>query len=151
MPAGLSGSIDPEALSNSTEPTDLAAGVKLQGDPTTITGVLQKLTFPGAQQILGTTAGDGFVAVGPDAAYRAELVKGGSLGSSKEFTDVVPHADEATSAFFVSFDNMHKILASSALGIPAQDRANLDHLQAFGASTWVQDGITHGLMRLSTK
>ncbi|WP_017933850.1 DUF3352 domain-containing protein [Nocardioides sp. Iso805N] len=146
-----SGSIDPEALSNSTEPTDLAVGLKLQGDPEQINGVLQKLKLPDAQQILGTTSGDGVVAVGPDADYRAELVKDGSLGKSHAFTDVIPHADKATSAFFVSFDNMRKILDSDAAGVPADARANLQHLQAFGSSSWVEDGISHGLMRLSTK
>lgn len=146
-----SGSIDPEALSNSTAPTDLAVGLKLQGDPAQISGVLHKLKLPGAHQILGTTSGDGVVAVGPDADYRAELVKDGSLGKSHAFTDVIPHADKATSAFFVSFDNMRKILDSNAAGIPAEARANLQHLQAFGSSSWVEDGISHGLIRLSTK
>jgi hypothetical protein len=146
-----SGSIDPEVLANSTTPSDLAVGLKLQGDPEQIAGVLQKISLPGAQQVLGTTTGDGVVAVGPDPGYRAELVKGGGLGTNGTFTDVVPHADKAISAFYVSFDGMRKLLASNALGVPADVRDNLDHLRAFGASSWVDGGVTHGLVRLSTR
>lgn len=146
-----SGSIDPEVLANSTTPSDLAVGLKLQGDPEQIAGVLRKFSLPGAQQVLGTTTGDGVVAVGPDPDYRAELVKDGGLGTSGTFTDVVPHADKATSAFYVSFDSMRKLLASNALGVPADVRDNLDHLRAFGASSWVDGGVTHGLVRLSTR
>lgn len=146
-----SGSIDPEALANSTDPSDLAAGLKLQGDPQQLTGVLQKLTVPGAQQLLATTSGDDVVAVGPDADYRAQLVKHGSLGKSAAFTDVIPRADQATAAFFVSFDNLRTIFDSAAAHLPAEARDNLAHLRAFGASSWPDDGFTHGLVRLSTQ
>ena len=151
LTVSLSGSTDPEKLANGG-PADLPAGIKLQGDPEKIAGVLAKLNLPGAQQILATTQGDGVVAVGPDAAYRDELLKKGTLGDSKEFTDVVPHADQASAALFVSFDNLQPILASSAADVPSDVRDNLAHLRAFGESSWVDgQGIGHGLIRLSTK
>jgi hypothetical protein len=64
---------------------------------------------------------------------------------------VIPHVDKATAAFFLSFDNLRKILSSAAAGVPADARENLAHLQAFGASSWPEDGFTHGLVRLSTQ
>jgi hypothetical protein len=147
----LSGSTDPEKLVNGG-PGDLPAGIKIQGDPDQIASVLGKIKLPGAQQILTTTKGDGVVAAGPDSAYRDELLKSGSLGDSKEFTDVVPEADKANAAFFVSFDNLRPILDSNAADVPADVRDNLAHLQAFGESSWTgDDGVTHGLIRLSTK
>ena len=147
----LSGTTDPDKLVNGG-PAALPAGITLRGDSDQIAGVLAKVNLPGAQQILGTSKGDGVVAVGPDADYRAELLKKGSLGESKQFTDVVPHADQASAAFFISFDNLKTIIDSDAAEIPADARANLAHLQAFGSSSWVDDdGIAHGLVRLSTK
>ncbi|WGL53874.1 DUF3352 domain-containing protein [Nocardioides sp. BP30] len=147
----VSGSVDPDALSDSTDPTGLAAGIKVQGDPQQIAAVLDKLKLPGAGQFLGTTSGDGVVAVGPDPAYRAELAKKGSLGKSTAFTDVIPHADTASAAAFVSFDHLRTILDSDAAGVSADARANLRHLRAFGESSWTDGGIVHGLMRLSTQ
>lgn len=148
----VSGAIDPEELTNSTDPSSLPAGIRLKGDPDQVAGVLKKVTVPGASTVLQTTAGDGVVAVGPDADYRAQLAKGdGGLGRSKAFTDVVPHADQASTAMFLSFDAVSKILASDAVGAPADVRDNLSHLSALGASSWFEGGIRHGLVRVSTK
>jgi len=151
LTVALSGSTDPEKLVNGG-PGDLPAGIELHGDPDAIAAVLAKLTLPGVQQILATTKGDGVVAIGPDAAYRDELLAKGDLGSSEEFTDVVPHADEAPSALYVSFTRLQKILSSDAADVPRDVQENLAHLGALGDSSWVgHDGIAHGLIRLSTK
>jgi len=147
----LSGATDPDEVANGG-PGSLPAGVLLKGDPDRIADVLAKIALPGAQQLLAASKGDGVVAVGPDADYRAQLLKKGSLGDTKEFTDVVPHADQASAAFYISFDNLKTIIDSDAGGYSAQERANLAHLQALGSSSWVDDdGIGHGLLRLSTK
>ena len=147
----VSGATDPEKLVNGG-PADLPAGIKLHGDADAIASVLAKLNLPGAQQILATTKGDGVVAVGPNADYRDQLLKDGGLGDSGEFKDVLPHADKAPSALFISFTNLQPILKSAAAEVPGDVQENLAHLGAFGESSWVDDGgIGHGLIRLSTK
>ncbi|MCA1982506.1 DUF3352 domain-containing protein [Nocardioides nematodiphilus] len=147
----LSGSTDPEKLTNGG-PGDLPAGIKLTGDPDAIASVLGKITLPGVQEILATTKGDGVLAVGPNADYRDQLLKNGGLGDSADFKDVVPQADKAPTALFVSFANLQPILTSAAAEVPRDVQENLAHLGAFGQSTWVgDDGIGHGLIRLSTK
>lgn len=150
----VSGTLDPAAFDSPTVPThDFPVGVRIQGDADQIAGVLSKLPGASAAQLLATTAGAGQVAVGPDADYRSELLKKGDLGGQSAFKDVVPHADDATSTAFVSFDQLRAIIARdhSADSETRQVVKNLEHLSAFGASTWVQDGISHGLVRIATK
>jgi len=148
----VSGTLDPASFDSPTVPTkDFPVGIRLHGDPGQITSVLKKLPGGQLQQLLATTAGDGVVAVGPDAGYRATLLEKGDLGSNKAFADVVPHADKASSVLFVSFDQLRSIIARDGGAGSAQAAKNLEPLSALGASSWVNDGVSHGLLRLSTK
>lgn len=147
----LSGATDPEKLVNGG-PADLPAGIRLQGDPDKIAAVLAKVHLPGVQELLASTAGEGAVAIGPNADYRDQLLEDGTLGDSTEFADVVPHADRAPAALFVSFTRLQPILASNAAQVPSDIQDNLAHLAALGQSSWIEDdGTGHSLFRLSTK
>jgi len=148
----VSGALDPASFDSPTVPTkDFPVGIRLHGDPGQITSVLKKLPGSQLQQLIATSSGDGVVAVGPDAAYRDALLKKGDLGSDKTFADVVPHADKASAALFISFDRLRTIIGRDSSADSSQVAKNLEPLSALGASSWVDDGVSHGLLRLSTK
>jgi hypothetical protein len=148
----VSSKIDPEAIANSSEPTDVPVGVKLVGDPKRIAAVLAKLPG-GGTPFLASSQGDGAVAVGPDAAYRSEMLKDGGLGASKLFEDAVPHADQAVAVAYLDFSRLQPLIAKTAGHDPqaAQVVDNLAHLGALGMSTWQDGTVSHGLVRLSTR
>lgn len=148
----VSSKLDPEAIANSTEPTDVPVGVKLMGDPDRIAAVLAKLPS-GQTPFLASSKGAGAVAVGPDAAYRAELLKDGGLGDTPAFKDAVPHADHATSIAYLDFSRLAPLISKVAGNDPqaGQVKDNLAHLGALGMTTWQEGAITHGLIRLSTR
>jgi hypothetical protein len=145
----VSGKVDASALQGD-DPSKLPVGLKLQGDPRQITSVLGKIHGAPVQQVLGTTAGDGVVAVGPDADYRAELIKKGDLGSTSTFQDVIPHADQARAGLYIDFAQLRPVL-NGLDGHDKQADQFLAHLKAYGESNWVQDGIDHGLIRVSVQ
>ncbi|WP_243060260.1 DUF3352 domain-containing protein [Nocardioides sp. SR21] len=140
---------DPDGLFASSEPDDFPTGVKLSGDPDEIDSVLDKL-----REIVGPDAGlidsdqgDGVVVVGPDADYRGLLVEDGGLGDEDAFRDVVEHADGASGIVYVDLD------AEWLTGLWHDDeeaRENLDPLDAFGLSTWLDDDAVHAVVKVTT-
>ena len=102
----LSSDVDPEAMANSSDGTDVPVGVKVKGDADAIDQVLSKLatTSPQAGQVLQSDAKDGYVAIGPDSDYRSQLLSDGGLGDTDAYQNVVREGDDAAVVLFVNFD-----------------------------------------------
>lgn len=149
----LGSGLDPEVLENSTDASQVPVAIRLSGDPAKIKPVLDKLLAklpPRAAGQVKYDAGGTSVVIGPDAEYRAQLLEKGDLGGTKDFQDVVPHADRAQAVLYVDFAQLEPVFKGMAAG----DRGvvdNLAHLRAFGSSQWVDGDTTYGLVRISTK
>ncbi|MBU2075127.1 MAG: DUF3352 domain-containing protein [Actinobacteria bacterium] len=127
---------------------------------------------PGAD-LLGVSAGEDVVAVGPDAGWRDEVAEGGGLGDSERFRDVVPDNDGLVSVTYVDIDVVSDVVISfmealeeafsagfselPGTGSPQDGgemdeiRENLEPLAALGSSSWIEaDGSLRGLLRIST-
>jgi hypothetical protein len=157
---GLTVSVDAgadlEALTESPDPTQVPAGIRIQGDPQRIIPIIDKLKKAAGPRadVVEVRAGDGEVVVGLDKAYVDSLLKGGDLGSEGAFKAVVPDADRATALFYVNFDagdGWAERLADLLADGDPEARRNIAPLDAFGASGWQDDdGVTHVLVRLTT-
>jgi hypothetical protein len=151
----LDSSADLQALSQNPDPSTVPVGLRIKGDPASITGVVDKIKAALGPQApsLVTKSGDGVVAVGLDKQYVDSLAGHGTLGSDPTFTSVVPHADQSSAAFYVNFDAgngwMRHLADTLSHGDPSV-KANVAPLKAFGISGWADGGVTHGLVRLTT-
>lgn len=149
----LGGGLDPEVLENSTDASQLPVAIRLSGDPAKIKPVLDKLLAKlpaqAADQVKYDASGTSVV-IGPDGDYRAQVLKKGDLGGTKDFRDVVPHADQARAVFYLDFAQLRSMFKDMADG-DQQVLDNLAHLRALGSSQWVDGDTTYGLLRLSTK
>jgi hypothetical protein len=149
----VGGDFDPEALANSTAvPDDLGVGLHIQGDPAEIEDVLDKLRaqLPAESlAVLDSSEGEGEIAIGPDSDYRDQLLDEGKLGEASSFTGVVDNGENASVLLFVDFNAGDDWLATLLEG---DDTAveNVKPLKSVGMSGWVQDGVQHVKLRLST-
>ncbi|WP_432478717.1 DUF3352 domain-containing protein [Nocardioides sp. GXQ0305] len=143
------GGVDMEALMNSGDPTGIPLGVKVRGDAAGVEDVMGKLgQSSGMPEMFETeTSGDDVVwSLGPD--YRSTLAEGGSLGDTDTFQAAVPEADRANSVLFVNFDAGNWLDEVAAMDPAVGD--NLEPLTALGISGWLEDGTSHGQVRLAT-
>jgi hypothetical protein len=143
--------IDPEAIVNGGGVADIPVGVKIKGDPAEIDAVLAKIApqLGGQASLLETeTAGD-FVALGANADYRGALAEDGGLGGTGSYQEVIEESDRAGALLFVNFDADGDWL-SSLSGDDPTVAENVEPLSAFGISGWVDDGVSHGLVKLTT-
>lgn len=127
-------------------------GVKVLGDPAEVDGVLDKLrTVAGGadQGVLDSDTGDGAVAVGPDADYRAALLDAGGLGDSDAFGSVVDQTDGAAAILFVDLDAIDGWVADIA-GDDQELRDNLEPLEALGLSAWQDDDTVHAVLKVTS-
>ena len=148
---GVGGDVDPEALVNSSDGSDVPVAAKIKGDTDAIESVLDKVRGQmggGPTPIDSDSEGD-VVAVGPNPAYRQEVLKDGGLGESEAFRNVVPHAAESSAVLFVNFDVGDNWLAKLA-GDDQQVSDNLAPLQGLGMSAWQSGDTGHALLRLTT-
>jgi hypothetical protein len=152
----VDGSADLKTLSESPDPSEVPAGIRIYGDPAKITPIIDKLKAsagPAADQVKVST-GDGMVTVGFDQAYVDSLQDSGDLGHVAAFKDVVPETDRVTGAFYVNFDagdGWAEQLADLLSDGDTEARSNIAPLDAFGISGWVDDDeVQHGLLRLTT-
>jgi hypothetical protein len=157
---GVSVSVDGNAnlrsLADSPDPSTIPAGVRIQGDPDTITRIVTKLkrvAGPDANMVKVRT-GDGTVAIGLDREYVETLAQDGGLGAVVAFQDVVPNAERASGVVYVNFDagkGWADELADLLSDGDPQVKANIAPLDALGVSSWQDDDkVQHGLMRLTT-
>ena len=146
----VSSSLDPEAMANSSDGSQIPVGLKVKGDADQIDGVLSKLAAlaPPQAPVFQSDAKDGYVAIGPDSAYRASLLKDGKLGDTDEFQNVVREGDRAKFVLFVNF-NAGDWLTKLAGSDPTA-KANLEPLQGVGMSVWLDGDVSHGSVRLTT-
>lgn len=150
----ISSDFDPELFFNSGG-QDIPVAAKIKGDAADIEDVLAKLVAsasesdPEAGDILGSDSEGDYVVVGPDADYRAEVLQDGGLGDSDVYSDVVREADRAGSILFVNFDAGDGWLAGLA-GDDADVRDNLEPLEGLGLTGWLDDGVGHGILRITT-
>jgi hypothetical protein len=143
---------DPDDMVWSPEgggPGDVQVGVKVSGDPDEIDAVLEKLreTAGPDAELFEVDKGDDVVVVGPFADYRAELVEDGGLGDSDSFRDVVEHVDDASEIVYVDLD---ADWLTELWDDDDEARENLDPLDAFGLSAWLDDDAVHAVVKVTT-
>jgi hypothetical protein len=151
---------------SSGDPSSLRAGVRVVGDPDEILPVVEKVktALGPAQRMLVVMEGPGAVALGFNEEYVAALAEGGSLQASRTFQSAVPEADRASGVAYVDFDAGDAWVERLALDLTelfggpadaegstaAEIRENLRALEALGISTWADDGVQRGLVRITT-
>jgi hypothetical protein len=143
---------DAEQLMNSADGSDVPVGVKVKGDPAAIDAVLDKLRGqlgPDEVSFLETDAAGEMIAIGPNAAYRAMLLEDGGLGDSDTFRDVIREAEKAGVILYLDFDGSDDWLTTLAGEDPTVSE-NLAPLSALGISAWHEDGVPHGVLRITT-
>jgi len=147
----VGGDFDAEQMMSSADGSDVPAGLKVQGDPGAIEAVLDKLssTMGPDATILEADADGDVIAIGPNADYRAHLLEAGTLGESDTFRDVIREAEQAGVVFYLDFDAGNDWLATLA-GDDPEVAANVEPLSAIGMSAWSEDGVGHGVLRLTT-
>jgi hypothetical protein len=157
---GISVSVDAGAdlkkLTESPDPTQVPAGIRIKGDSAKITAIIDKLKKAAGPDgdMVKVASGDGIVAVGLDPEYVDQLTKRGALGDVEAFSDVVPEADRATSVLYVNFDagdGWAEELADLVSSGDAEVKQNIAPLDALGVSAWQDDDqVQHALLRLTT-
>ncbi len=169
------GDVDVDALVEG-DLDSLPAALVTDGDEEAVRELVDAMTpmlGPDAG-LLGVTAGDDVVAVGPSSSWGEEIADGGSLGESERFGDVVPEAEGSVALLYADLD----VVAETIIGFvealeeafsagfgelpgaeaPEADDAELDELRdnleplaALGSSSWIDDDfVVHGLLRVST-
>lgn len=146
----LGSDVDPESFFSSADGSDIPVGAKIKGDSAAIEKVLGTLaqTMGSEASFLDTDSEGDFVAVGPSPDYRSTLLGDGGLGDSDVYQNVVREGDDASSILFVNFD-ANDWLTGLAEG-QAEVQQNLEPLEGLGVTSWVDDGTTHGVLRLTT-
>lgn len=150
----------PANLDDISSPAEIPVGLLIHGDETKIQDVVARVeTGVGAKlsELPATLAAkDGKVAIASSDGYADDLLANGSLGESKDYQDVITHADDAQAVLYVSFQNKW-VDAVSDLATDQNDKeadevaANLAVLRSFGISAWSEGSTGHGLIRLSLK
>lgn len=146
------GDFEPEAIFSGQLDT-LPVGMKIEGDADAIEGVLDKLRAqlgPEAAMLRSRQEGD-HVVLGVSEAYLEQLAADGGLGDEAAFEKVVPEADRAAGVFYVNFDAGDWLTRLAAFDTSGEAERNLAPLEAFGASSWVEDGGAHALVKLTTE
>jgi len=147
----VGGDFDVEGVTNATDGSQIPVGAVVQGDPTEVEAVLDKLRGSDAQlgQILGSDSSGGLVAVGPSADYRRELLAGGDLGSTQAFRDVVPSPEHASEILFVNMNRFERSV-EEGMGSDRQTVDNVKPLEAIGFSAWLDGDLGRISLRVST-
>lgn len=151
----VGGDLDPDAVAGSDDGSELPVGIKVLGDPDEVEKVLDKIRAPLLEQgmpetLLGSSSEGDAIVVGPNEAYREQLLGDGDLGDSDAYRDVVPDQEDATAVLYVDLDRVVELVGESG-DIPAEVADNLDPLAAVGMSAWLDDdGASHSMLRIST-
>ena len=151
MALSMGAGLDLEAFFNGG-PGELPVGVTIQGDPDEVQGVLDKLSAqlgPEADMLESQAEGDRVV-ISPNADYRSALAEGGSLGESEAYGEVIEDTDGAAAVLFVDFDADDNWLARLAGEEDPEAAENIEPLSAFGVTGWLEEGVSHSVVRLTT-
>jgi uncharacterized protein DUF3352 len=150
----------PASLDDLKGPEDLPVGLVIHGDADRIRAIIAKI-----EDHLGKSLADfsvnvddsgGKVAIGPGDYAGDELLKHGSLGHQGSFTDAVPDADKAGAILYLDFDSKWRDLVVDA--VTHEEGSSSGHeldentrpLRSLGISSWLDGGVTHALVRLTT-
>lgn len=142
--------LDPEALANAADPTQVPVALKLGGDPAQISAIVDKLAaqIPGGPDLIGSTTKGDAVVVGPQQTYREQVAAGGNLGGAKEFTEVV-RAGNSPVLFYLNVNAFEPAL-ESLLSSDKDVLANIKPLSAIGVSTSTDGGVSRFVLRIGT-
>lgn len=146
----LGSGIDVDAVTNGGI-TELPVGVKIDGDPEAIDDVLDKLRPEMGEdaELMELESGDGVAVLSPNSEYRSTLVEDGKLGDDSTYRRVVEAGDDAVGVLYVNFDADDNWLVRLAEEDP-DIAENVEQLEAFGISSWLDGDVAHGLVKLTT-
>ncbi len=150
----VGGDIDLDSITASADGSDVPVALKVQGDPSAIEQVVDKIrsnpAFGGVgATLLGSDTEGDFVAIGPSNTYREQVLSDGDLGGSDLFSSVVPDAEDSSVVFFVNLDALDDLI-DQATGVDAQIVDNIKPLAAIGASSSTDGDVVHGLVKITT-
>jgi len=148
----LGSDFDPDAFANSEDGSDVPIALKIKGDPDEIEKVLDKLrdqAGPEARVLESDSDGD-VIVIGPDADYRADVLKNGDLGDNDVFKDVVREADEAQTVLFVNVDEFEAAIEKAAGDSDQEFLDNLKVVAGVGATAWADGDVSQSVLRLTT-
>jgi hypothetical protein len=140
---------------------DVPVGLVIHGDAAKIKALISRIEEHvgfSLSDIPVVVAGDGDrVVLSPSEDYADELAKSGSLGSTKNFRDAVPNADQATSVTYLDFDSAWRDTllkfagddGASAADVREADQ-NTEPLKSLGISSWLDGKVSHLLIKVAT-
>lgn len=119
--------------------------LKTDGDPAVVQKLMSKVAEQG--QAFGFSSAKG-VTLAMDQAYADAVATGSGLDQNATFTAAMPDYAKATQAGFV---DIAKVVEQFGADIPADEKANLAPLSAFGFSASQDGGDADFTLRLTTK
>ena len=146
----LGSGLDPDAVANGG-PGEVPAGIRIKGDADEIQAVLDKISAqagPEAAEFLKVSEGDGYAVLALQEGYRGDLEADGGLGDSAAYDEVV-ESDDAQAVLFVNFNADDDWLVRLTGDMP-EVSDNVEPLAAFGVSSWADDEVLHGLVKVTT-
>ena len=149
----VSSDVDPESFFESSDGSDVPIALKVDGDPDEIEAVLEKLRaqFPDDETIVfGSDSEGGTIVIGPNADYREQVLEDGDLGGNDVFEDVVREIDDASVVLFVNVDEIEGAIADAIGDSDDEFLDNVKPISGFGISGWVDDDVSHSVVRLTT-
>jgi hypothetical protein len=148
----LGSDFDPQAFGSSQGLSGVPVALKIKGDPDKIEKVLDKLR--GRSEVcacvLESDSSGDVVVIGPNADYRADVLKNGTLGDNDVFKDVVREADKAQTVLFVNVDEFEAAIEKSAGDSDQELVDNLKPVAGVGVTAWVDGDVSHSVLRLTT-
>jgi len=147
----VSKDLDPEAVENSADGSDIPVAATVKGEPAKIEAVLDKIRArTGDTTFLGSDSSGDLEVVGPSESYRRSVLRGGDLGGDGTFRSVIASGSDAGSLIYVNVDAFEPALKKLASGGDADDIANLLPLRAVGLSSWIDNGVARVSLKVST-
>jgi hypothetical protein len=148
----LGSDFDPQSFFSSDDGSDIPIALKIQGNPDEIEKVLDKLREQAGPQanVLESDASGDVIVIGPNADYRAAVLKDGGLGDNNVFKDVVREADKAQTVLFIDVDEFEAAIAAAAGDSDQEFIDNLKPISGFGVSAWVDGDVSHSVLRVAT-
>lgn len=151
----------PADIAATSGPGDLPLGVKIIGDPDKIKAVIGKAEERSGQRLsdadIVQAADDNAYIMASNREFAEELSSDGRLGDDPAFNEVVPRGGDSSFAIFVDFGSAWRdsilSLVKDRAGEDTARRAeaNTAALEALGVSGWVDDKVSHALVKLSTE
>ncbi len=149
----LGSDFDPDAIFESSDGSDVPVALKVDGDPGEIDAVLDKLReqFPADDTLVFDSDSEGgTVVIGPNGDFRAEVLEDGGLGEDEVFKDVVREVDDAAVVLFINVNELEDLIEESMGDHDQEFLDNVKPISGFGISGYVDEGVAHTVLRLTT-